>query len=251
MKKNRVLAIAAVATAIVGFTSCSSKKVISSTDKQVPEIYNLASEIDSVSYIIGKASGYQMIKQTEMQINSWPVKGNYDAFIAGLNDALKDPDDDLFFGKSLDGIGEFVNGFFLTMTEKVAEENKVKGEAFLVENKTKSGVITTESGLQYKVITEGTGEKPKAEDQVTVHYQGKLLDGTVFDDSYEREEPMTFPLGGVIRGWTEGLQLMPVGSKYTFWVPAELGYGAQSPSPIIPPNSMLEFEVELLEIVKE
>ena len=137
------------------------------------------------------------------------------------------------------------------MAEKAAEENKVKGETFLAENKTKSGVTTTESGLQYKVITEGTGEKPSADDQVTVHYQGKFVDGTVFDSSYERGEPMTFPLGGVIRGWTEGLQLMPVGSKYILWIPAELGYGMQPPSPTIPPNSMLEFEVELLEIVKE
>ena len=216
-----------VATTIVGFTSCSSKKVISSTDKPVPGI-NLASAVDSVSYIIGKANGYQMISQTKAHLESWPVKGNYDAFMAGLKDAIKDPDDDLFLGESLENIGGFVNDFFQTMAEKAAEENKVKGETFLAENKTKSGVITTESGLQYKVITEGTGEKPNAEDNVTVHYNGTFMDGTVFDSSYERGEPVTFTLSGVIRGWTEGLQLMQVGSKYIFWIPTELAYGMQS-----------------------
>ena len=251
MKKSSVLAITAFVAIIAGFASCSSKKAISSTDKLTPEIHNLASKVDSVSYIIGKASGYQMINQTKTQMESWPVKGNYDAFITGLNAALNNPDDDLFLGENLESVSGFVNDFFQMMAEKAAEENKVKGETFLAENKTKSGVITTESGLQYKVITEGTGEKPNAEDNVTVHYSGKLLDGTVFDSSYERGEPVTFPLSGVISGWTEGLQLMSVGSKYIFWIPAELAYGMQSPSQNMPPNSMLEFEIELFEIVKQ
>ena len=250
MKKNNVLAIMAVATALFWLTSCSTKKMISSTEQPVEETYYLPLKIDSISYIIGKANVQQMIKQTKSQMDSWPVKGNFDAFIAGINDALKNPDDELFLGESLESISEFVNGFFQEMVEKEAEENKVKGETFLAENKTKSGVITTESGLQYKVITEGTGEKPSAEDKVTVHYTGKLLDGTVFDSSVEREEPVTFPLNNVIRGWVEGLQFMHVGSKYIFWIPSELAYGMQPPSPTIPSNSMLEFEVELLEIVK-
>ena len=251
MRKSSVLTIAAVAAIIVGFASCSSKKAISSTDKPAQEIYNLASQVDSVSYVIGKVNGYQMINQTKTQMESWPVEGNYDAFIAGLNDAMKDPDDDLFLGESIDNISGFVNVFFQMMAEKAAEDNKVKGETFLAENKTETGVITTESGLQYKVITEGTGEKPNAEDNVKVHYSGNLLDGTVFDSSYERGEPMTFPIGGVIKGWSEGLLLMSVGSKYKFWIPAELGYGMRAPSPNIPPNSMLEFEVELLEVIKK
>ena len=250
MRKNSVFALMAVAIVIIGFTSCGSKKMISSTEQPTPEIYNLASRIDSVSYVIGKGSGYQMIKQTEKQMETWPVKGNFEAFMAGMNDALKNPDDDLFLGENLEGISQFVNGFFQEMTVMVAEENKVKGETFLAENKTKSDVITTESGLQFKIITEGTGEKPNEEDNVKVNYIGKLLDGTVFDNSYERGEPVTFPLRNVISGWTEGLQLMTVGSKFILWVPAELGYGLNPPSQTIPPNSMLEFEIELLEIVK-
>ena len=109
--------------------------------------------------------------------------------------------------------------------------------------------MTTESGLQYKIITEGTGAKPKLEDEVKVHYSGKLLDGSVFDNSYERGEPVSFSLVNVIPGWTEGLQLMHVGSRFILWIPSELGYGERPPSQDIKPNSLLEFEIELLEIV--
>lgn len=131
--------------------------------------------------------------------------------------------------------------------KKVAEENAEKGKKFLEENKAKEGVSTTESGLQYRVITEGTGPKPKASDTVTVHYSGKLLDGTEFDSSYTRNEPATFDLSSVIPGWTEGLQLMPQGSKWELVIPSELAYGPGANGPI-PPNSVLVFEVELLEV---
>lgn len=119
---------------------------------------------------------------------------------------------------------------------------------FLQENANMEGVQTTASGLQYKVITEGSGAKPTASSTVTVHYKGTLVDGTQFDSSYDRGEPTTFPLNGVIAGWTEGLQLMPVGSKYMFYIPPELGYGARGISGVIPPNAVLIFEVELLGI---
>ncbi len=109
-------------------------------------------------------------------------------------------------------------------------------------------VRTTTSGLKYEVLREGDGEKPSAADRVTVHYRGELVDGTVFDSSYDRGQPATFPLNGVIRGWTEGLQLMPVGSKYKFTIPPELGYGARGAGGRIPPNATLIFEVELLSI---
>jgi FKBP-type peptidyl-prolyl cis-trans isomerase len=131
----------------------------------------------------------------------------------------------------------------------VAEKNKADGDKFLAANKTKPGVKTTASGLQYQSMTEGKGAKPAATDTVKVHYVGTLLDGSKFDSSIDRGEPAQFPLNGVIAGWTEGLQLMPVGSKYKFWIPGNLAYGDRG-RPGIEPNAMLTFEVELLEIVK-
>jgi FKBP-type peptidyl-prolyl cis-trans isomerase len=117
---------------------------------------------------------------------------------------------------------------------------------FLAENKGKPGVITTTSGLQYSVIREGTGPRPAASDTVLVHYEGKLIDGTVFDSSYSRGQPAAFPLNQVIPGWTEGVQLMPVGSKYHFVIPPGLAYGAQGAGGVIPPGAVLEFDIELL-----
>jgi FKBP-type peptidyl-prolyl cis-trans isomerase len=128
-----------------------------------------------------------------------------------------------------------------------AEKNKTEGTTFLTKNKSKSGVKTTASGLQYEVEKEGTGPKPKATDTVKVNYLGTKIDGTKFDSSYDRGQPATFPLNGVIKGWSEGLQLMPVGSKYKLYVPAELAYGENAPGPI-GPNATLIFEVELLGI---
>lgn len=132
-------------------------------------------------------------------------------------------------------------------TSAVSTKNLAEGQAFLAANKTKEGVKTTESGLQYKVVTMGEGAKPVATDTVKVHYRGTLLDGTEFDSSYSRNEPITFALNRVIPGWTEGVQLMPVGSKFEFFIPAELAYGEAGGGPI-PPSSTLKFEVELLDI---
>jgi FKBP-type peptidyl-prolyl cis-trans isomerase len=135
----------------------------------------------------------------------------------------------------------------VTEQKAAAEKNKTEGTAFLAKNKAKSGVKTTASGLQYEVEKEGTGPKPKATDTVKVNYLGTKIDGTKFDSSYDRGQPATFPLNGVIKGWSEGLQLMPVGSKYKFYVPADLAYGENAPGPI-GPNATLIFEVELLGI---
>ncbi len=132
---------------------------------------------------------------------------------------------------------------------KQSEENKKAGEAFLAENKTKEGVITTESGLQYKVMTTGKGPKPKKTDTITFHYKGTLIDGTVFDSSYDRGEPLTLPLAQLIPGWVEAVQLMPVGSKWELYIPSYLGYGAR-PAGQIGPNSTLIFELELVDIQK-
>ncbi|NLI72149.1 MAG: FKBP-type peptidyl-prolyl cis-trans isomerase [Bacteroidales bacterium] len=128
--------------------------------------------------------------------------------------------------------------------------NKEAGDKFLAENAKKEGITTTESGLQYEVIKQGAGAKPTAEDQVKVHYEGKLLNDSVFDSSIERGEPTEFFVNQVIPGWTEGLQLMPVGSKYRFYIPQDLAYGANEHNPQIPPFSTLIFDVELLEIIK-
>ncbi|MBQ0118347.1 MAG: FKBP-type peptidyl-prolyl cis-trans isomerase [Paludibacteraceae bacterium] len=126
---------------------------------------------------------------------------------------------------------------------------KAEGEKFLAENALKDGVTVTESGLQYEVITAGKGSKhPTAESTVKVHYEGKLINGTVFDSSYQRGEPIEFPLNGVIKGWTEGVQLMTVGSKYRFYIPYNLGYGERGAGQNIPPYATLIFDVELLEI---
>ena len=129
----------------------------------------------------------------------------------------------------------------------MGDKNLREGKAFLETNAKAAGVVTTPSGLQYTVLTEGTGPKPKPTDKVRVHYRGTLIDGKPFDSSYDRGEPAVFQLNQVIRGWTEGLQLMNVGSKYKFVVPSELAYGPQGP-PAIGPNAVLVFEVELLGI---
>jgi FKBP-type peptidyl-prolyl cis-trans isomerase FklB len=137
-------------------------------------------------------------------------------------------------------------------TEATAKSGSqpVNGETFLAENGKKEGVITTASGLQYKVLKSGSGESPRLTDRVKVHYHGTLIDGTVFDSSVQRGEPIVFPVGGVIPGWIEALQLMKVGDKWQLFIPANLAYGDRSPSPAIPPNSVLIFEVELLGIQK-
>lgn len=132
--------------------------------------------------------------------------------------------------------------------DELMEKNMAEGQAFLAENSTKEGVVTTASGLQYLVLTEGDGAMPAATDRVTVHYRGTLLDETVFDSSYDRGEPATFPVNGVIPGWTEALQLMKVGGKYRLFIPPDLAYGEQGAGADIGPNATLVFEVELLAI---
>lgn len=131
---------------------------------------------------------------------------------------------------------------------KVADDNLAQGKQFLEENGKKPGVVVLASGLQYEIITEGTGPKPKATDKVTCHYHGTLIDGTIFDSSVQRGQPATFPLNMVIKGWTEGLQLMSQGSKWRFFIPPQLGYGDRQVSAKIGPNSTLIFDVELLGI---
>ncbi|MDR1722803.1 MAG: FKBP-type peptidyl-prolyl cis-trans isomerase [Tannerella sp.] len=235
MKRLSVLAIVAIVVGIA--SSCDSKKSVS-----------FKTEIDTVSYFLGASYGHGLKEQFK-QAPGDPI--NIDALIKGFVDGAESKDSIFtLFGKSEQDMQSFVNGYFQKAMQDQAQKTKEEGEVFLASNKTKSGVISTESGLQYKVLTEGTGIKPTLEDTVLVHYTGKFLDGTVFDSSVQRGEPIKFPVQGVIQGWSEGVQLMPKGSKYMFWIPYNLAYGEQG-NQIIKPNSTLEFEVELLDVLKK
>lgn len=149
---------------------------------------------------------------------------------------------------SMDEAQKVINEYLTELQEKSMKAAREAGNAFLADNASKEGVKVTPSGLQYKVEKEGTGASPKAEDNVTVHYTGRLIDGTVFDSSVNRGEPATFPLNRVIPGWTEGLQLMKEGAKYVFFIPSDLAYGPQGVPNAIPPHSTLIFEVELIKV---
>ncbi|MEZ6049686.1 MAG: FKBP-type peptidyl-prolyl cis-trans isomerase [Planctomycetaceae bacterium] len=163
----------------------------------------------------------------------------------GLKDAFDNAEPPI----SEDEINEAITTFQVQKKEMEAEENLKAGKEFLDKNGKRKEVTTTKSGLQYEVMKQGSGEKPKATDTVKVHYHGTLIDGTVFDSSVDRGEPISFPLNGVIKGWTEGVQLMGVGSKFKFYIPGELAYGSNPrPGGPIGPNAVLVFEVELLGI---
>ena len=204
---------------------------------------NLKTEVDSMSYAIGVSNG-AMFSQSLKNIPGGEL--NMDALIAGFVEALKEKETQI----TSEDAQTFLNDYFTKVSEQEATKNKEEGEKFLAENGSRNGVITTASGLQYEVITEGTGKKPTPNDKVKVHYHGTLLDGTVFDSSVDRETPAEFGVTQVIPGWIEGLQLMPEGSKYTFWIPAELAYGERGAGGQIKPNTTLKFDVELLEIMK-
>lgn len=193
-----------------------------------------------VSYGIGRQLGDQILSDPFEGINSQAVAN-------GVLDSLNSIESPL----SNEVIGKAFQEIQAIMAEKSAEKGKVSAEAgkiFLAENAKKDGIQITASGLQYEIITDGTGEKPTAESTVSTHYHGTLIDGTVFDSSVERGQPAEFPVNRVIAGWTEALQLMPVGSKWRLFVPYELAYGEQGSGGTIGPCSTLIFEVELLEI---
>ena len=197
----------------------------------------LKDQKDKVSYSIGMNIGFNLSRQK--------VDINPDILAAGIKDSIA--------GKpqlTQDQVKDVMAQFEKDMEQKqkqAGEKNKTEGAKFLEENKKKPGVKTTASGLEYKVEKEGSGPQPKPTDMVTVNYRGTLIDGTEFDSSYKRGQPATFPVTGVIKGWTEALQLMKVGSKYQLWIPPSLAYGERSVSPEIGPNAALIFEVELLD----
>ncbi len=210
----------------------------------------LNSENDNESYMQGIEIGkniYRQISQSEYLFNDSTIELNIEIIKRGLIENLKGETNVTL---NANEATEWLNKI---MEAKAAERNKglaAKGEEFLAENATREGIFVTESGLQYEVITMGEGEKPTAESTVKVHYHGTLIDGTVFDSSVQRGEPIEFPLNGVIKGWTEGLQLMPVGSKFKLYIPYQLAYGERGAGDLIGPCEALIFEVELLEIVK-
>lgn len=219
---------------IFTITACSQNGV---------ENVKLLTSEDSLAYAIG-VNTYQSVTQQGWDID--PL-----AMAKGMIDAKNG--DAIFNEVAANG---YINMYAIKKQDKMLKEGNKEfieeNETFLKENSTKEGVTTTESGLQYKVINMGDGEKPLETDRVRVHYTGSLIDGTVFDSSVERGEPSEFPVNGVIAGWIEGLQLMPVGSKFLFYIPQELGYGVRGAAGgKIKPFAALIFEVELLDIISE
>ena len=228
----RILALAALGAMVLG---CGQQAGTGST--------KLASQEDSVSYILGYKMGENLRQQ------SVPVKPDiiFNGMKAGFSGAPATMHDSVMQTVMM-AFQVRMMGIQHQKDSAAAIDNQKSGTEFLASNKTKDGVKTTPSGLQYKVLKEGSGAKPTATSTVTVHYKGTLLDGKQFDSSYDRGQPATFQLNQVIPGWTEGVQLMTPGSKYQFWIPGNLGYGPQGSPPTIPPNATLVFEVELLAV---
>ncbi len=227
------LAITMKNTVILGFIMLASLSL--QAQKKQSSTTRLNNATDSLSYALGMDLGDNMKNNGLEKINlQMMVQGIQDQF--AQTTILPLP-----FAR------EYVMQEMTRLAAIKAEASKTEGQKFLIDNGKKPGVITTPSGLQYKVIQSANGPKPKASDVVEVHYKGTLINGTVFDSSIERGEKAQFPLDQVIPGWTEGVQLMPVGSKYQFFIPAELAYGDQDMG-VIPPNSTLIFEVELFAI---
>ena len=221
---------------ILSFSTLSCEKIKALWDKPV----KLETEEDKTSYILGYILS-DNLKQQEPDLNN-------SAFLQGVKDSLHNkepalkPEDIKIINKRI------AQKTLSHKQTKEGETHKMEGQKFLEENKNKKGVKVTESGLQYEALTEGKGKTPTDTDTVEVHYRGALIDGTEFDSSYKRNSSISFPLNGVIKGWTEGLQLMKEGAKYKFYIPPELAYGERGAGESIPPHSTLIFEVELLKV---
>lgn len=224
------------------FLAVASAFVLSSCNNGSVESTKVETEVDSVSYALGVSISANLKQGNLEEVNAA-------ALAKGVADFYAENENMIFTNEEAN---KFLQTYFQKLSERVATKTKEEGEAFLAENAKKEGVITTESGIQYEIITEGTGAQPVATDMVKVHYAGTLINGESFDSSIERGEPAQFRLDQVIKGWTEGVQLMKVGSKYKFYIPSDLAYGSNPrPGGKIKPNETLIFEVELLEIVKQ
>ena len=233
--KNSILYLLVIGL-IVAATSCQQGG---------PSNAKIETEIDSVSYAIGVLVGANNNQQLENapgddEMNVELMAAAFRSISLGEETKITEQE-----------AQSIIQQFFNSASEREAQANLEEGNKFLEENKAREGVKTTESGLQYEIITEGDGPKPAATDQVRVHYHGTLIDGTVFDSSVDRGEPAVFGVNRVIPGWTEALQMMPVGSKWKIYIPADLAYGERGAGGDIGPNSTLIFDVELLEIVKD
>jgi FKBP-type peptidyl-prolyl cis-trans isomerase FklB len=200
----------------------------------------LRDQKDKESYSLGYQFG--------QNLKSQGVDLNLDVYTSGMRDAFGGKDPQMTLGEIRSTIASLQQRLMAAQQKEQAAKNLVESKAFLAENGKKEGIKTLPSGLQYKVLTAGSGKTPKAEDNVTVNYKGTLINGREFDSSYKRGQPATFKVNGVIKGWTEALQMMKEGSKWQLFIPPELAYGEGGAGPLIPPNSTLIFEVELIAV---
>ncbi len=230
MKKKIVFASLIIA---VGFSACDQ----SAGTNNAQSNNEMSDKLDTLSYGFGVSIGNNLKQNNIEDLNADMVaKGIADVYAEG------EP------AMSLEESQQLIQNYYQSKEAQKGAANADAGKAFLQENAQREGVMTTESGLQYEILSEGDGPKPAMTDKVTVHYTGTLIDGTVFDSSVERGEPASFPVNGVIPGWIEALQMMPVGSKWKLYIPAELAYGERGAGRQIGPNETLIFEVELLSI---
>ncbi len=225
------LVVSALVIGLLGCQGAKDKKLTLETQKQ------------KLSYSIGIDIGNNF-KHSEIDID-------LEALAQGVKDAISDSTPKLTeqqIQETMQKLQQEMAAKHNESAKKLGEKNKQEGDAFLAENAKKEGIITLPSGLQYKVLKPGAGKKPKLADQVTTNYRGSLIDGTEFDSSYKHGEPVSFQVNGVIAGWTEALQLMPVGSKWQLFIPSHLAYGEHGAGGVIGPNATLVFEIELLAI---
>jgi FKBP-type peptidyl-prolyl cis-trans isomerase FklB len=251
MKKIVIAFFALTTTSALIAQTTSAKKVVTPAKKPATPVaatakpataatpVTLKNSIDSVSYALGVSLASYYKAQGVTQLNTALLSRAVSDFLQGKPTVIDNA-----------ASSTILNNYMTRLQNEKSKFNKQEGELFLAQNKKRPEVTTTESGLQYEVLVQGTGEQPTAADTVTCHYRGTFLDGKGFDNSYDRGQPISFPLSGVIRGWTEGLQLMKTGSKYRFYIPYALGYG-EFDYMSIPGGSLLIFEVELIDIKRK
>ena len=242
---KKLLSVIAAGAIVLSMSACNDTKTETKKVEPKKEAAALSTAAQKVGYSIGLQVGMQVAKTKDMI--------DADALTLGLKDALAGTAPKMTPQESQAAMMEFQKAAQEKMMKEAAaagSENAKAGEAFLAANKAKEGVVTLPSGLQYKVVKAGSGATPSASDTVVTHYRGTLIDGKVFDSSIDRGEPATFPVGGVIAGWTEALQLMKVGGKWELYIPSKLAYGPRGAGQMIGPDSTLLFEIELLEIKK-